>query len=67
MWGGFRITETRKQGMTWLQALRDKEVGHGVCSESQRQRGRVWVGSVSRTQSLRDVVKILFSLFNFLS
>lgn len=37
VWGGFRITETRKQGMTWLQALRDKEVGHGVGSESQRQ------------------------------
>lgn len=63
MWGGFRITETRKQGMTWLQALRDKEVGHGVCSESQRQRGRVWGGfSLQNPESERCGQNLVFSV-----
>lgn len=66
IWNGFRIAETRRQGMGWVQDYRDKEVGHGVSSGSQRQGGRVWGGfSLQNPQSLRDVVRILFSLFNY--
>lgn len=51
MWNGFRIAETRRQDMGWVQDYRDKEVGHGVGSGSQRQGGRVWGGSPEPTES----------------
>lgn len=44
MWGEFRISETRRQDVEWVQDRRDKEVGHGVGSGSQRQGGRTWGG-----------------------